>query len=154
MHIHTYARTRAYARTHIDTMFTCMHTLTLLHLPPLSRSSGISLRLSPRPLLAFKALAIHLSPQIPVSRAFEATCACNDMRLVTEIMIGPYTHSSLSSVSALTVTYATSSQSKAPHFSLLWPCPYMGDITDLSFLTATPHNHFRQEVRKSVQSKL
>lgn len=140
--------------THMHTMFTCMNTHTLLHLLPPSRSSSISLRLSPSLSLAFKAPASHFSPQIPVSWGFQASCVCNDMHFITGITIILYTHSSLLSTSALPVIYTRRAQSKSPHLSLLWPCPYMGDIMDLSFLMATPHNHFRQEVRKSVQSKL
>lgn len=46
-HVHTCRCT--YACTHMHTMFTCTHTRALLHLPPPSRSSRISRRLSQAP---------------------------------------------------------------------------------------------------------
>ena len=93
-----------------------MHTGTLLNLPRSSRSSCIFLRPSPNPSLALKVLASHFSPQTPASRGFRTSCEWIETFSVAAviIIIIIYTHSSLLSLSALTMADATESRAKPP----------------------------------------
>lgn len=130
-----------------------LHAHTYTHLPQSPKLSGVSIRPSPSPLQASETLASYFSRQIPVSWGFQTSCKCNATLSVTAIMIIIYIHSSFLCMSSLTMTYATRAQRRAP---LLPPVALSchRDITELSFFMETPHNLCRQEVGKSVQSKL
>lgn len=113
MHTHARACTHtdicAHAGMHVYTPATSCQVIQCLH------------QTIPKSLTGFQTPASHFSPQIPVSRAFQTSCRCNDTLSVTAIMTIIYTHGSLSSMSALTITSATGAQSKASGLSLQHP---------------------------------
>lgn len=118
-HMHTCRRTytcahmhrHTYARAHIHALFCTCHHLQGLPGSPLEYPQATH--------WLSKLWQAPFHHKFQLLGGFQASCECNDMHFVTEIMIRLYTHSSLSSLSALTGTYAMSLKSKAPHQSLL-----------------------------------